>query len=195
LAIRYVGVTVSPSTRMRGHIFDATHFRTKARSSNWIRKLLARDDFPVMQIIETGTGDGWQDRERHWVAFYRAELGDRLTNLTDGGEGQHGWSPSAETRLKMSIAHKGQKRSAETCARIGDVHRGRKKPPRPSDLRDRLSVSHPSRTKEFCKHGHQLSESNTYITVRKEGNGRQRRSCKMCRVLRQREYMKRRAAK
>ena len=42
-----------------------------------------------MDIIETGSGEGWVEAERRWIAFYRAS-GARLTNDTDGGDGAPG---------------------------------------------------------------------------------------------------------
>jgi group I intron endonuclease len=46
-------------------------------------------------------------------------------NCTDGGEGLTGWSPSLETRLKMSKGNKGRKFSAEHRRKIGESNKGR----------------------------------------------------------------------
>jgi hypothetical protein len=44
---------------------------------------------PLLEIIESGSGDGWANAERRWIAFYRAS-GARLVNGTDGVEGAPG---------------------------------------------------------------------------------------------------------
>lgn len=64
-----------------------------------------------------------------------------LANLTDGGEGNSGWTPSEETRAKIGAAHKGKtlsneqrttllnivrNPSAETRAKMSDAQIGRK---------------------------------------------------------------------
>ena len=48
-----------------------------------------------------------------------------LVNLTDGGEGPAGASPSLEARAKMSLAGKGRPKSAEHRAKIGEANRRR----------------------------------------------------------------------
>jgi hypothetical protein len=50
------------------------------------------------------------DLEMHYIALYgRIDIGTgTLRNLTDGGEGSTGWSPSQETRAKMSRFREGK---------------------------------------------------------------------------------------
>lgn len=61
------------------------------------------------------------------VALIRSlrESGVKLYNLTDGGEGLSGFSPSAETRAKLSAIFKGRKFSPETLARMSAGQKGR----------------------------------------------------------------------
>ena len=77
------------------------------------------------------------------------ELGTRYPlgyNLTEGGEGQKGYSPSAETRAKIGAAtsriHTGLKRSAETCAAIGDSKRGKPLGPHREETKEKLRQLH-----------------------------------------------------
>lgn len=63
-------------------------------------------------------------QERELIAKLRAE-GVRLANLTDGGEGT--LNPSAETRKKISDAHRGKKVSQETRAKMSASLRGKVK--------------------------------------------------------------------
>lgn len=68
-------------------------------------------------------------KEIELIALYgRRVNGGCLTNATDGGEGLTGWSPSNETRKKMSESHKGRKCSPETCKKISDIQRGKTHP-------------------------------------------------------------------
>jgi plasmid stability protein len=91
------------------------------------------------------------EAEKRWIHSLR-EQGAPLTNLTDGGEGTpgrevlpetrakisagqmgnknglgHTYSPSDETRTKMSAVHTGKKLSSETRARMSAVLVGNKR--------------------------------------------------------------------
>jgi hypothetical protein len=72
--------------------------------------------------------DQYADAEIRWIAYYKA-TGANLTNSTEGGDGIA--SPSPETRAKMSAsAKKKPPISAETRARLSAAHRGKKLRPR-----------------------------------------------------------------
>lgn len=103
-AIRYVGVTFRARRRFNEHLSRAIRGGKTYRDC-WIRSLVDAGIRPVYQVIEQGQGDGWQDRERFWIAHYRLEC--KLTNLTDGGDGTPGLSPSEKCRRAASLAHKG----------------------------------------------------------------------------------------
>jgi len=47
-------------------------------------------------------------------------------NMTLGGEGTRGWKPSAETRLKISLAQMGKKHTSEACENMRRAQLGRK---------------------------------------------------------------------
>lgn len=89
------------------------------------------------------------EHERDLIAELRAN-GNRIVNLTDGGDGASGAKRSeetrrrmseaakrrpppkpmsAETRAKMSASHKGLKQSPEAIAKTAAFHRGRKRSP------------------------------------------------------------------
>lgn len=114
-AVRYIGFTSRTlERRLSGHINDAINGKERY-VCNWIRSLLRLNLRPVIQAIEVINGqDKWQDREKYWIAFYR-EKGCSLTNLTDGGDGCHGYSPPESVREKLRIANKGQKRPEAFC--------------------------------------------------------------------------------
>jgi hypothetical protein len=106
--VRYVGVTVRGlNRRLNEHVSRA---RTGARSyrDSWIRQLLALGLRPDISRVGFAWDDDWVEAEQRWVAHYRA-AGARLTNLTDGGEGNSGYVPSEETRAKWRAARRGKK--------------------------------------------------------------------------------------
>ncbi len=121
--IRYVGWTIraNPQQRLTHHVGEARAGRVQTFKARWIRKLLSEGVKPLMQVIETGVGAGWDAAEIRWIAQHRAIVGDRLTNGTLGGEGCPGRVVTEEQRLKLR-AHR---HTAETCARIGAAHRGK----------------------------------------------------------------------
>jgi len=98
--VRYVGGTVhAPGERLRGHISEARTLKT--RRDRWIFSLLNAGHLPVIQVIETGFGEGMAEAERRWIAHHRKN-GARLTNETDGGEGcLRGQMLSEQDFLKM----------------------------------------------------------------------------------------------
>ena len=55
--------------------------------------------------------------EKSLIRFYGRE---NLVNLTDGGEGLSGFSPSNETRIKMSLSRKGKKHSDKTKKKMSE---------------------------------------------------------------------------
>ncbi len=59
------------------------------------------------------------------IKIYR-NVGMKLTNMTDGGEGSRGYVPTEATRQKLSVAAKGQKRTAEARLKISLAQRGSK---------------------------------------------------------------------
>lgn len=124
--IRYVGWTFNTHKRLNAHISNAK--RTKSHKAYWIKSLLDIKERPLLKIIETGNGDGWQQAERQWISHYRF-LGAPLTNATDGGDGTPGFIPGEETRKKMSLAHAGRKQSPESIAKTRAALLGRKQSP------------------------------------------------------------------
>lgn len=102
--VRYVGVTFRAKRRFNEHLSRAMRGGKTYRDC-WIRSLVNEGVRPLYRVIEHGRGDGWQDRERFWIAHYRLEC--KLTNLTDGGDGTPGLLPSEKCRQAVSLAHKG----------------------------------------------------------------------------------------
>ena len=113
--------------------------RTTTRSDYWNR-IVAKYGFFV-EIHLDGIQEWYAfELEKELIAYYGRE---NLCNMTDGGEGVSGSTPSDETRaklsksltgkkksedhrIKLSEARKGRKLSEEHKRKIGDAHKGRK---------------------------------------------------------------------
>lgn len=105
-AIRYIGKTKNPGSRITGHLNLAkSNNKAYQYCSNWIRKLLAQGLQPSLEIIYcVPDTEDWKMAEMRLIAQYRAE-GHPLTNMTAGGEG---WQDMPEeVRLRMSEKLKG----------------------------------------------------------------------------------------
>lgn len=136
--VRYVGVTFRGKARFREHLSRAVTGGRTHRDC-WIRSLLSAGVRPTYQVIEQGTGEGWQDRERFWIARHKSTTD--LTNCTEGGEGIPGYVPTPELRQKWSqmragvpyapgrrSAMLGRKHTPEAVEKIRQASTGRKMP-------------------------------------------------------------------
>lgn len=96
--IRYVGKSIAPRKRLRGHIIAARNHAYDHHTSRWIRKLLEAGAEPIMKILEAvPPEDDWRESERAWVKAFE-ESGARLTNSTAGGEGLDYRNPEDKAR-------------------------------------------------------------------------------------------------
>jgi hypothetical protein len=112
--IRYVGLASQPG-RPFAHVHESRNQDTyKAR---WVKKLQAEGRGYSILVLETlpeNCSRGLMGYiESCYIEFLR-EIGHRLTNATEGGDGNI--NPTQETRAKIAAAKKGQKASEETKA-------------------------------------------------------------------------------
>lgn len=116
--IRYVGVTTkTPGARLQQHIYDSIHHPSKTYRNRWILSLFSIGLIPEIEVIESGSGGGWSETERRWIAFYR-NSGCQLANATDGGEGVVAWGTPA---LRSAAALKREaKKTPEERKAISD---------------------------------------------------------------------------
>ena len=119
---RYIGKTKHYTTRMKQHAYQ----KNKTKISHSIQKY-GWDSFKK-EVLVIANVEHLSQYEIKYIALYGTNTKDGL-NLTDGGEGRVNSKCSQETRLKMSMAHKGKKRTAEQCKNIGDSLRGKKRGP------------------------------------------------------------------
>lgn len=116
--VRYVGFTSRPvKERLARHLGNAA-LRDKTYKGRWVLSLISMGLRPVIEVIESGIGDGWQEAERRWIAFHRAN-GGRLVNTTDGGDSLPA-STSAERseRAKKWHASRTPEERSASAARI-----------------------------------------------------------------------------
>lgn len=135
--VRYVGKTdMALGKRLASHLIGCRTGRDAGNKKNvWMKGIVDADLIPGIQILErVSGGESWQEAEIRWIAHYRAQVGDLLLNASDGGEGNLGYSPSAETRAKISAAGKARApyprkpHSEETKAKIAATLKGRPGP-------------------------------------------------------------------
>ena len=129
--VRYVGWTSrTANRRMNQHIQDAV-IRAKCHRTKWILSLLSVGIRPVMEVVESGSGEGWAEAERLWIASFRAN-GARLVNATEGGEGTLGYvmKPEDVARRSKAARDRGHKLSPERLKNLIEAarafNRGRK---------------------------------------------------------------------
>lgn len=101
---RYVGKTVRPlRARLVSHKQAA--MRGNLPVNRWARKVAHIKFGPEINWLETvEVGDDWAAREKFWIAEFR-NRGERLLNLTDGGEGLPGllFTESHKQKIAASL--------------------------------------------------------------------------------------------
>lgn len=99
--VRYVGKSAVGESRWKEHL-KGSSLKLRTHKNNWLRSLVSKGLSPVFTVIETVESEAQLDaREIYWIAAYR-DMGARLTNATNGGEGSTGRVLSLETRQKQS---------------------------------------------------------------------------------------------
>lgn len=120
--IRYVGQCVNPKERYADH---RENQKGTCRRANWLNLLRSLNLKPLMEVIEECDESNWSEREIYWIAEHKKRDYD-LVNTTIGGEGVLGLKHTEETKQKLSVLSKQQKRSKETTQKCADGHRGLK---------------------------------------------------------------------
>lgn len=124
-SVRYVGwCGNSLRRRLLEHVREAAK-GVQTYKCCWLRALITVGVQPTIWLVESTEAP--KEREKYWIAHYRS-AGCRLTNGTDGGDGQLGSPRSAETRTKISAALRGMKKGpmpAERRAELSAKLKGR----------------------------------------------------------------------
>lgn len=137
--VRYVGVTNEPERRAREHVTRVLRGEDATHCGLWKRKLIQEGVLPVMRVIESGVGEGWEEAEVKWVLHYRSLPGHRLCNLTDGGKGTRGHKCSEKTRQRLREVHLGMKASSEARENMSRAQLGKRIS---SETKEKMSQSH-----------------------------------------------------
>ncbi len=103
-AVRYIGKTGFPATRLRFHLAPC-NLRTHTKKTCWLKKIVGMGLRPTLDILEECAADTLSDAECFWIAQGHG-LGWRLTNGTSGGDGLV--NPSAEIREKIASKLRGR---------------------------------------------------------------------------------------
>jgi hypothetical protein len=139
--IRYVGKTRYPETRLQSHLKGARTGR--AHRDHWIRSVNYDVQLVILERDPPGP-DGLNMAEKAWIYTLRHLYGCRLTNLTDGGDGQSpGYQPSNAARKNMSLA--GRQRYADSVkgplGREASARGGRLLRDRPKSAEHRANIA------------------------------------------------------
>lgn len=125
--VRYVGWTInSIESRLYGHISEARKQGKNSHKLAWIRLLLKSGLEPNVVLLEQVEFTTWAEAEKRWIVVLK-EQGNKLTNLTIGGEGSLGYSHSPSAREKIRIARAKQVITEETRRKVSLAQKGKPK--------------------------------------------------------------------
>lgn len=102
--VRYIGKSINPEKRFKAHLSAAKTHAYRHHTSAWIRKLLANNLHPVLEILQqVDESERWQDAEIRWISYGKRQGWD-LTNSTSGGEGLDYICPIAAAAYKANLS-------------------------------------------------------------------------------------------
>ena len=103
---RYVGkTTVGLDERLYGHLWVAKHDGPN-HVYNWIRSVEFSVSIRLLEECPENDHNYLNYAERYWITNLR-ELGFRLTNMNNGGQGGYGYRHTEASKEKMRISHTG----------------------------------------------------------------------------------------
>ena len=124
----YIGLTnQNPEDRWRngkGYQKDQSVFYRAIQKYGW-------DGFEHIIFAENLTESEANQMERRLIALYKTNCcryknPEYGYNMTDGGDGHRGWTPTEESRINMSNAQKGKKLSEEHKRKISLSEKGKR---------------------------------------------------------------------
>lgn len=104
--IRYVGKSNNPYNRLKKHMSDYSLIESWTSKNKWLLNLKKNNLMPLMEIIDSTNFKNIDELEIRWIKYYR-DLGLKLTNGTDGGDGFDwtGRKHRSVTVEKMKLSH------------------------------------------------------------------------------------------
>lgn len=88
-ALRYVGKTIKPKTRLWEHVYNSRKRETD--KDKWIAELIELGLSPTFEILEQTDEEGWPDAEKMWISKSIAD-GCDLFNVSEGGPNPPDWA-------------------------------------------------------------------------------------------------------
>jgi len=167
----YVGSAVNFNIRKYLHIFELKNNKHSNKhlkrafdkySEEVIKFVIFEDDIPNEDLL------AWEQAAFEFFAYPGKEI--PYYNIAPFAGSIYGIKHSDEVKKANSKRQKG--------TRTGDKNHNFGKSPS-EETRNKMSEA---KIELFCKAGHEYTEENTYIQIRKS-NGRIRRKCKICRRL------------
>jgi hypothetical protein len=181
MSIRYIGKTqTSFSSRMKIHIHQSKINNKPTHKEYWIRNLINKNKKPIIEIIEVVDKDNWREREIFWILFYK-NIGCKLTNLTNGGDGHNGivfsddWKRIHSERMKGNKYGVGFKWTNEQRIKMMASRKSRKGiagKPHSEETKLKISIAHKTRIENglFCALSkHQFNKSREVSKYDKNG--------------------------
>jgi len=103
---------------------------TTVRRNIYWRRIVAKTAYVVEVLADFFSEADAFEFERAMIAQYRRSAeGGTLCNLTDGGEGHSGLSPSESTRAKVAARHRGKPKPEHVKRAVSLAQRGVPNPP------------------------------------------------------------------
>lgn len=130
----YIGIGIDQKYHRAGE-------RTR-RNDLW-KKIVSKTSYDIEIIIDNIDYEYAKVKEIEFIALYGRIINNTgtLANFSTGGEGGNGHIVSEETRLKMSLAQKGRKKSPEQIEKTRKSKIGIKMPPRTKEHQAKLDAS------------------------------------------------------
>jgi hypothetical protein len=130
--IRYIGKTIQKlARRLDQHVsYTKRSIKNGKRSHNinWINSLLKEDIRPVISEIDCYECDDdskdWIIFEKYWISQFKS-WGFKLTNETDGGDGNQNQVFSKESQEKKAKKLRGVPRPKDVREKISKSHKGK----------------------------------------------------------------------
>lgn len=119
--VRYIGKTVQSLER---RLYSHLRCRFESYKSNWIKSLRRKGLTPKISLIEEiEYTENWEWLEEYWISQFRA-WGFRITNMTDGGDGNNNQIFSRESIEKRNSKLRGRKRPQWVRDKISKAKKG-----------------------------------------------------------------------
>lgn len=105
---KYIGFSVNIKGRWNYHksFLNKNNHDNSYLQNSWNK--YGENNF-IFYILEECDKDKLEEREIYFIDLYQSKDRDNGYNLSDGGNGNFGWIPTDETKIKKSLASKGVK--------------------------------------------------------------------------------------